>query len=1052
MRFGILGRLEVHGADGNPLDLGGAQPRLITAALVAADGRTLTADALIDAIWGERPPASPIGSLQTYISRLRRHLGAGALVWDAPGYRLVVERHQVDAWRFEQLADDGRAALVDGDPERARRLLLEGEALWRGSALPEVADIDQFRGVASRLEERRLVAAEHRFEAELELGRHELIVGELAQAVISQPFREVLRSQLALALYRSGRQAEALRSISAARTTFADELGIELSADLRQTESAILRHDPSLDAPASPVRLARMVRHAALQPSPAALVGRTSEFEVLSEALAGVGRGCSSVIIEGAPGIGKTRLVEEFGRAAAGAGVKVVSGSGYEGSAAPSWWPWLNILDSILEFAPGAICRELDELLHPSSEGAAEVSPSRRFELHEAVRRALELAAHDGPLVVVLDDLQWFDEASLELLSHLARTPGDAPVLFVAMLRELEIGTTDSVTQALGVLSRRTATRRIHLDGLGESEIAALLKAAVGVDLPPEVAKAINGRAEGNPFYAVELARNFHESGLSEPERMAAAAVPASLADVVRERLDRLPGSTRQLLHVAAVIGREVDSSLLLRAAGRGPEAFDDLEPAFAHRFLDEVPTSPGVFRFTHALVREVLIDEITTLREARLHLRIADALEARPEMSDSDREILAEHLYAARSVGVASRAAAALRQAAGVAIRRSAYAAAEQMLDRAASLLVAAEDVPDRQNAELDVLVALFFAQRASHGHDVALSRPPYLRAKQLAQTTGRVDVQARLLWAQWVGVDKGCDSTRSKQLAAELADLAASSGVEMVEGLSNHAAGVIHWHAGELPAAAAALDRAAQLNRAWASTSRAAVQSIIAPVSPSAWPRGHPVVTFLHMLIGDVDDPIGEFERMASDDLQPFGSTVVWMFAAFGALAIGDIDAAVACGRRGLEADPDLVFTYWGPGAHMALGAALAVSGELDEGLELIARSMPRYLASGTRIFVPLVHARLAQAMSRDGRDDEAASQFARARTLAHEYAERWLEPVLLAVEAELLHARSGDVPAALAMLEAAAQLAGEQGAHAIARNVCETATRLNEHPTGD
>jgi len=222
------------------------------------------------------------------------------------------------------------------------------------------------------------------------------------------------------------------------------------------------------------------------------------------------------------------------------------------------------------------------------------------------------------------------------------------------------------------------------------------------------------------------------------------------------------------------------------------------------------------------------------------------------------------------------------------------------------------------------------------------------------------------------------------------------------------------------------------------------------VAPVSPSAWPLGHPVVTFLHMLIGDMADPIGEFERMASDDLQPFGSTVVWMFAAFGALAVGDIDAAVACGRRGLEADPDLVFTYWGPGAHMALGAALAVSGELDEGLELIARSMPRYLASGTRIFVPLVHARLAQAMSSNGRDDEATSQLARARTLAEEYGERWLEPVLLSVEAELMHRRSGDAPAALAMLQSAAELATEQGAHAIARNISEATTRLIAQPT--
>ena len=121
----------------------------------------------------------------------------------------------------------------------------------------------------------------------------------------------------------------------------------------------------------------------------------------------------------------------------------------------------------------------------------------------------------------------------------------------------------------------------------------------------------------------------------------------------MRQRLDRLTPAARDLLHIAAVIGRDIDSSLLLRAAGRGADAFDDLEPAFSHRFLDEVGDSPGWFRFTHALVREVLVNEITTLHEARLHLRVADAIEARSDLSDSDIEILAEHLYAARSLGV---------------------------------------------------------------------------------------------------------------------------------------------------------------------------------------------------------------------------------------------------------------------------------------------------------------------------------------------------------------------------------------------------------------
>jgi DNA-binding SARP family transcriptional activator/tetratricopeptide (TPR) repeat protein len=1047
MRFGILGRLEIYSGDGTPLDVGGAQPRLIAAALVAAGGRALSSDFLIEAIWGDDLPASPTATLQTYVSRLRRHVGADSLVWEAPGYRLVVERDEVDAWRFEATADQGRAALAAGDPAAAHELLVAAERLWRGSALPEVRDLDAFRGLASRLEERRLVAAEDRFESDLLIGRHELVAGELAEAVIAHPFREVLRRQLALALYRSGRQADALRSITNARTTFAEELGIDLGAELQRLESAILVHDPILDHALPPA-----VRASSGAPpgapcggsSASTFVGRQDELQVLTSALEHARHGHTSVVIEGVPGIGKTRLVEEFAADAARQGATVAWGGCYEGSAAPSWWPWLAILESIVDTSSSSAGRGLDELLHPSTGASVDVSPSRRFELHEAVRHALTEAARGRTLVVVLDDLQWADEASLELLGHLTRTLGEAPVLLVVTLRDLEIGRSDSVTHTLGVLARGPASTRIRLSGLDDAEIALLLDIAAGTSLPVEQATAINARAEGNPFYAIELVRDLQEGGTA-PIDGANCTLPAGLADVVRQRLDRLTPAARELLHLAAVIGRDVDSSLLLRAAGRGADAFDDLEPAFSHRFLDEVGESPGWFRFTHALVREVLVDEITTLHEARLHLRVADAIEARPDLSDSDSEILAEHLYAARSLGVGYRAAVALRQAAGVAIRRSAYAAAEDRLNRAAMLLLTADGVPDRLDAELDVLVALFFAQRATRGHDAAMASRPIARARELAQIAGRTDVAARLLWAEWVGVDKAGDAERSRELAERLAALAAASGDSMIEGLSLHAKGVISWHAGDLAGSAAALDRAATLNRQWASTSRSAVQSIVTPISPVAWPRGHPIVAFVHMLIGDSDDPIAGFERIAEDDMQPFASTVVWMFAAFGALAIGDIDTAITAGRRGLEADPDLVFTYWGPGAHLALGAALAVAGELDEGLDLIARAMPRYLASGTRIFVPLVHARLAQGLSRSGRHDESQIHLHRALALADEYGERWLEPVLIAVEAEMGLITGGRSPRVTETFERAQALAIEQCSHAIARDIAATAAAL-------
>ena len=199
-------------------------------------------------------------------------------------------------------------------------------------------------------------------------------------------------------------------------------------------------------------------------------------------------QGHATVVIEGAAGIGKTRLVAEFAADARRSGVLVAWGSCYEGPAAPSWWPWLTIVQTIVNAMPATAGAELDQLLRPSSDANADVSPKRRFELHEAVREALTAATDDRPVAVILDDLQWADEASLELLEHLTRTLGDAPVLFIVMLRDLEIGRSDSVTNALAVMARRPASRRVRLLGLGDAEIATLLSDTAGTQLPDELA------------------------------------------------------------------------------------------------------------------------------------------------------------------------------------------------------------------------------------------------------------------------------------------------------------------------------------------------------------------------------------------------------------------------------------------------------------------------------------------------------------------------------------------------------------------------------------
>ena len=197
MQFGILGTVEVLDDDGTPIDVGGAQPRVVLGMLLMAGGRLVTPEAVIDVLWGDDPPPSAAGTVQSYVSRLRRRLEpartkggrAEVLVWDPPGYRLAIEPDAVDASRFERLADEGRAALDDGRPADALRLLTEADALWRGPALRELRHHDVAAGAAARLDDRRAAATEDRFEAMLCLGRHAAAAGVLAEAVAAHPLR-----------------------------------------------------------------------------------------------------------------------------------------------------------------------------------------------------------------------------------------------------------------------------------------------------------------------------------------------------------------------------------------------------------------------------------------------------------------------------------------------------------------------------------------------------------------------------------------------------------------------------------------------------------------------------------------------------------------------------------------------------------------------------------------------------------------------------------------------------------------------------------------------
>src|SRR4051794_6946182 len=251
MEFSVLGPLEAR-HDGRPIPLGSRKQRALLAMLLLRANEVVSSDALIDDLWGERPPPSAAHTLQVYVSRLRAALrdgGAsdGALLTHGAGYMLRVGFGELDLDRFGHLADEGRRALAAGSPERAAAKLREALALWRGDPLVDLAFEPFARIDVERLGERRLVAVEDLLDAELMCGRHAVVVPELEALVAQHPLRERLRGQLMLAFYRAGRQAEALDAYRDARDYLVGELGLEPSKELRALEQAVLRQDESLE-------------------------------------------------------------------------------------------------------------------------------------------------------------------------------------------------------------------------------------------------------------------------------------------------------------------------------------------------------------------------------------------------------------------------------------------------------------------------------------------------------------------------------------------------------------------------------------------------------------------------------------------------------------------------------------------------------------------------------------------------------------------------------------------------------------------------------------
>lgn len=537
------------------------------------------------------------------------------------------------------------------------------------------------------------------------------------------------------------------------------------------------------------------LRSSAPAGSGSSFIGRDDALERLRELWRDVvaGRG-GLALIEGPPGIGKTRLAEAFAAEAERAGGLVLTGRSREGEGVPAFWLWAQVLRRLQARAAGA--EPLTELADAPEELTAlldfaatttrrpahvALAPEqRRFLLFDAVVRTLARAAKRRPLVLVLEDLQWAGSPSLRLLEHLSFELAELPILVLATVRAEHRDDAHPVERLLSRLRQQPRCEAIVLRSFSRREVAALLEHEIGRAAPTDLSSELFARTEGVPLFVREAIRLLAERGdlqHPEPVRRWAVTLPARALDLIRQPLDRLPPACAALVGAAAVLGREFQAALAAAVADVDRTAAVDLLDVAAAAGVIEPAEAAGTWRFKHALFQEAALQGLAAGARARLHLRAATELERRHGDSPEIAAELAHHHHEALAVGDPERAFACAQRAALCASRLLAHEQAATHWTQAVAALDHCEPAdPERR---LQATLALGEAHRLAG--DRAARRAVFAAAMEAARVIGRPLEHARAAigfcdLSEWAPADEEARAA----IGAALAEVPAEAGVE--------------------------------------------------------------------------------------------------------------------------------------------------------------------------------------------------------------------------------------------------------------------------------
>ncbi|WP_051572077.1 BTAD domain-containing putative transcriptional regulator [Cryptosporangium arvum] len=1037
-RSDILGSLRIR-RNGVEVDLGPRQQAYLLGLLLARAGQPVSVDDLIELIWDDEAPPSALNVVQRYVGALRRLLepelparsNGAYLRRHSNGYLFVADTEASDVAAFRALVAAAHRRLAQREPRAALDDFAAALALWRGPAGDGLNPGRAAAPLFASLNEEFFTACSAAAELAVSLGRPQRVLRPLRLAASMAPLHERVQAALVTALAAAGQHAEARSLYERVRARLAEEIGIDPGPAMRDAKRRIR------DRPATP-------RPAAAEPA-SKLVGRAAELSVLRQAVASVlASGTGLLVVEGDPGIGKTRLLEETAGEATRRGALVVWGHCLEGDGSPSMWPWVKAIGAILDTLPDPSREEwlagrLGRLAEPD-DGVSDtpVLPDNtaQFRLFEHVVHAVGQAARQRPVLLIIDDLHWADVASVQLFGHLAaRLPSG--VLLIGTLRTRAPLPGTELVGMLAAASRVPGHRRLRLDVLDRDEVAELVRRETGQVPDAAVTRTISARTAGNPFFVRELARLLTADGGVLTERSAVSTgVPSTVRDVVRDRMAGLDDRATDLLQIAALVGRGVDLRLLAHAARVDVQtSLGLLEPVETLGLLEPAPDDPFAYRFAHDLVRESISETTPPLRAPRLHLRIADALEQTPGRSVAER--LAHHLWAAGPLADPARTTAALIRAGRSAATKLALQDAERQL-RSAARLARTSGLRELELSALSHLTAVVGMRAGYVGAALDLLE----RAEQLARDLGRELEAADFRFSRRAAYSEAAQLDRSGPLARRLLEEGQASPDPVLRAYGLVSWGIQEWDRGNIGEAFRYLRKADPLvldELTWRDENRLRRDlQLKSPVMLA-------LVTTLH---GDVDSARTVIERLeatAGDD--PYVVTIWSTFAATSAALAGEPAWALRSAERGIAEDPGFSFVFFGAYLRMARHWAHAVTGDDPAGAAVEAER----ILSATLVDPPLSgvatwYGLIAEMWLAADAPDRAEAALVRAEHFLGVNDQRYAEGLVLLLRARLLQARGAPLADVRAAAERARVLSGQREAYLFARRAQEMLDALD------